>query len=212
VNRDRFPGYDVLSQVDTWDDVTKGVVLRRLGPPRALSFFSPDEEAIVRPLADRLLGLEEPPRPPVVEMLDARLSQDVGPGYRHDDMPDRPEAWRRSLHALEEDARKECGVPFADLETTRQRSVLERIRTTEGDWHGLPAAQLWTMWMSDLCTVFYSHPWAWNEIGFGGPAYPRGYRSHSLLSPREPWEVADADGSDPVPWARRVEDAQRRQS
>ena len=22
---------------------------------------------------------------------------------------------------------------------------------------------------------FYSHPWAWNEIGFGGPAYPQGY-------------------------------------
>ena len=29
--------------------------------------------------------------------------------------------------------------------------------------------------MRDLRRQFYAHPWAWNEIGFGGPAYPRGY-------------------------------------
>ena len=212
MTRRRFPGYDVLSQVDTWDDVTKGVVLRRLGPPRSLSFFTPEEEATLRPLVDRLLALEDPPSPPVVEMLDARITEGVGPGYRHDDMPDRPDAWRQSLHGLEEDAGKELGVRFCDMEPSRQRDLLERVRTADGDWHGLPAAKVWTMWMSDCCTVFYSHPWAWNEIGFGGPAYPRGYRSHSLLSPREPWETADSDSFDPVPWARRVEDAHDRQA
>ena len=29
--------------------------------------------------------------------------------------------------------------------------------------------------MRSVLAAFYSHPWAWNEIGFGGPAYPRGY-------------------------------------
>ena len=29
--------------------------------------------------------------------------------------------------------------------------------------------------MRSMLAAFYSHPWAWNEIGFGGPAYPRGY-------------------------------------
>ncbi len=29
--------------------------------------------------------------------------------------------------------------------------------------------------MRSVLSAFYSHPWAWNEIGFGGPAYPRGY-------------------------------------
>ena len=29
--------------------------------------------------------------------------------------------------------------------------------------------------MRVVLSCFYSHPWAWNEIGFGGPAYPRGY-------------------------------------
>ena len=39
--------------------------------------------------------------------------------------------------------------------------------------------------------LFYSHPTAWNEIGFGGPASPRGYvrldGDH-----RDAWEAAEA--------------------
>ena len=208
---ERFPGYDVLGQRHTWDPVTAGVVLGRLGPRPPLAFFTPDEEAVVRPLVDRLLGMDEPPRPPVVELLDAKLNERITPGYRHDDMPEEPEAWRRSIQGLEEDARKETGLAFGELEPARQRALLERIRTTEGDWHGMPASKLWTVWMNDCCTIFYSHPLAWNEIGFGGPAYPRGYRSHSLRSSREPWEVAEVDAFDPVPWARRVDEAQERQ-
>ncbi|HEX3976800.1 MAG TPA: hypothetical protein VHW96_11080, partial [Solirubrobacteraceae bacterium] len=48
------------------------------------------------------------------------------------------------------------------------------------------------------------HPWAWNEIGFPGPAYPRGYLNAGINA-RERWEVADHDDADPVPFARRVE-------
>ena len=29
--------------------------------------------------------------------------------------------------------------------------------------------------VQDCVTAYYSHPWAWDEIGFGGPAYPRAY-------------------------------------
>ena len=63
--------------------------------------------------------------------------------------------------------------------------------------------------MRYACGAFYSHPWAWNEIGFGGPAYPRGYK-HLALDGREPWEVAERDAEDPVPWAERAEAAKKR--
>jgi hypothetical protein len=63
--------------------------------------------------------------------------------------------------------------------------------------------------MRYACTAFYSHPWAWNEIGFGGPAYPTGYKSLGVDG-REPWEVAERDAFDPEPWAHRVERARRR--
>jgi hypothetical protein len=51
--------------------------------------------------------------------------------------------------------------------------------------------------MRDLLTVFYAHPWSWNEIGFGGPAYPRGYARLGVgLS--EEWEGEEAFELDPV--------------
>ncbi|HZC53738.1 MAG TPA: hypothetical protein VE441_14735, partial [Mycobacterium sp.] len=64
-------------------------------------------------------------------------------------------------------------------------------------WHDYPAAHVWSLWTRYACTAFYSHPWSWNEIGFGGPAYPRGYLNLGI-DRREHWEVADrgqvADG------------------
>jgi hypothetical protein len=62
------------------------------------------------------------------------------------------------------------------------------------------------MWIRYACVAYYSHPSAWNEIGFGGPAYPRGYKNLGL-DRREPWEVREVDDRDPVPWAARVEQA-----
>ena len=48
-----------------------------------------------------------------------------------------------------------------------------------------------------VLSAFYSHPWAWNEIGFGGPAYPRGY-ARLGAGQRESWEGAPAFERDPV--------------
>ncbi|MDQ2679511.1 MAG: gluconate 2-dehydrogenase subunit 3 family protein, partial [Candidatus Eremiobacteraeota bacterium] len=38
--------------------------------------------------------------------------------------------------------------------------------------------------------AYYAHPWAWDEIGFGGPAYPRAYMRLEHGEP-EPWEVRE---------------------
>jgi hypothetical protein len=57
---------------------------------------------------------------------------------------------------------------------------------------------VWSLWTRYACTAFYSHPAAWNEIGFAGPAYPRGYKNTGV-DRREPFEVRDAQpGDDPV--------------
>ena len=51
----------------------------------------------------------------------------------------------------------------------------------------MPVHRFWAMLMEDCITAYYSHPWAWDEIGFGGPAYPRGYMRLENGLP-EPWE------------------------
>jgi hypothetical protein len=43
----------------------------------------------------------------------------------------------------------------------------------------------------DITHAYYAHPVAWNEIGFGGPASPRGYVRMGL-DRRDPWEAVEA--------------------
>lgn len=194
--RGRFPGYDVVSQSSSWDDVTAATVLARLqvaGPP---VFFTAAEERAARPLFDRLLAQDEEPRIPVFEMVDARLAANQTDGWRHEDLPEDRQVWRQSLAALDTCAVKDQGELFGRLGRDDQLGLLEAVRT--GDrWQGLPATHLWDLWLRYACTAFYAHPWSWNEIGFGGPAYPRGYKNLGV-NRREPWEVADADGGDPL--------------
>jgi hypothetical protein len=50
--------------------------------------------------------------------------------------------------------------------------------------------RFWQMLMQDALEAYYAHPWAWDEIGFGGPAYPRAYTRLERGEP-EPWEVEE---------------------
>ena len=74
---------------------------------------------------------------------------------------------------------------------------MDAVQSAEQAWRGLPATRVWSLWTRYACTAFYSHPWAWSEIGFGGPAYPRGYGNLGM-DRREHWEVRDVfPGSSP---------------
>lgn len=206
----RFPGFDVLDEVRTWDPVTAGVVLARLGPPPRLRFFTVEEQATAGALFDQLLAQWDEPRVPILAMVDARLAEDETDGWRYADMPEDGPAWRDTLRFLDEDARAEFGRRFCECSRQEQGDLVQGVQdAVGGDWHGLPAKHVWSLWTRYACAAFYSHPWAWNEIGFGGPAYPRGYK-HMGLDAREPWEVADHAPHDPTSWGDRVEEAKRR--
>jgi len=210
-NKGRFPGFDVLDQVDVWDDVTAGVVLRRLALPGSLAFFTPTEVGIAGPLLDLLLAQDADPRVPVLELIDERLAVGETDGWHYDDLPEDGQAWRETLAALDADARQRHHRGFAELITAEQVALLQSVQDLAGDgkqWHGWQAARVWSLWTRYACTAFYSHPWAWNEIGFPGPAYPRGYLNPGVDS-RERWEVADQHGIDPVSFSERTERARR---
>ncbi len=205
----RFPGFDVTAQSPTWDETTKAVVIGRLATIPPIRFFTSQEEPTARALVDRLLAQDDDPKIPVLEMIDQRLVEQLGDGYRYEDLPEDPDAWRRSVHGFDSDARGSSGKPFWKLERGAQQDAIEEVRLTKGVWHGMPAPRLFSLWMRYVCSAFYSHPWAWNEIGFGGPAYPRGYKNLGL-DRREPWEVPERHEGDPLPWAERAEAARRR--
>ncbi len=210
--RGRFPGFDVLDQVHVWDDVTAGVVLARLAPPNDVAFFSAGERAIAEPLLDLLLGQDGEPRVPVLPLVDSRLALGETDGWHYDDLPEDGQCWRDTLAFLNEDSLAVHDGGFAEIDSSRRAALVQGVQDLaqeESDWHGYPAKQVWSLWTRYACTAFYSHPWAWNEIGFGGPAYPRGYLNAGLDA-RERWEVADHHDEDPMPFVDRTERARRR--
>jgi hypothetical protein len=194
----RFAGFDVLAQRDHWDDVTAQVVLARLQPPVPLRFFTELEARAAGALFDQLLDQRDEPRVPVLEMVDARLAAGQTDGWHFADLPHDDEAWRATLAALDDDAQRTHGRTFAECGWNDQSALLAHVADLGAEgWHGLRADRLWGLWTRYACTAFYSHPWAWNEIGFGGPAYPRGYKS-ARLDGREPWERPDIRPVDPL--------------
>jgi len=207
----RFPGYDVLEEVDSWDMVTAGVVLARLGPPPPIRFFTPTQQAVGAALFDQLLDQRSAPKVPVLELVDARLAEAITDGWRYEDMPEDGDAFRASFAYLDEDCVRATGQRFHQLAWDDQADFVQRIQDlsdAEEQWHGLPARHVWSLWTRYACAAFYSHPWAWNEIGFGGPAYPRGYKNLGI-DKREPWEVRDRVNREPIEIGQLVENERR---
>ena len=162
----------------------------------ALKFFTAAEEACAAALLDQITGQNEEPRVPVLQMIDARLAAGETDGWRYADMPEDSQAWRDTLSHLDGDAALRGGTAFADATSVDQMALLQAVQDLgSGKWHGLPAAHVWSLWIRYACTAFYSHPSAWSEIGFPGPAYPRGYKNLGV-GKREPFEVQDAQPAD----------------
>ena len=195
----RFPSMDVLAESRHWDDATRAVVLGRIETPPPIRFFSEREEATARALFDQLLDQHDEPRVPVANMVDQRLMLAETDGWHYDGMPPDGESWRLSLAHLDTDAGEQHSRAFHELRREDQARLLQAIvdRGSEA-WHGTPAARVWSLWTRYACTAFYSHPDAWNEIGFAGPAYPRGYKNLGI-DRREPFEVKDAHAHEDPP-------------
>jgi hypothetical protein len=196
----RFPGFDPLSQARRWDPVTAEAIAARVAPPAPVKFFTTAEEACARALLTLLTGQEDADLAvPVLEMVDARLTAGETDGWRYADMPEDGQAWRDTLACLDGDACQRYGTPFADAALEDQNRLVQAVQDLKsGDWHGMPAGHVWSLWTRYACTAMYAHPAAWAEIGFPGPAYPRGYKNAGV-DKLEPFEVRDArPAEDPV--------------
>jgi hypothetical protein len=191
----RYPGYDVLEQRGHWDEATRQVVLDRMHNIPTIKYFTLTEVEILQAVCDRVMPQDDRPkdqRIAIVPWIDQRCHFHLSDGTRFEEMPPDEIAWRWGLEGIDQTSWAMHGRHFVELEGEEQDSVLERIR--QGDppgevWQRMPASRFWTaILMRHIVGPYYAHPWAWNEIGFGGPAYPRGYASLNA-NRREPWEV-----------------------
>ncbi len=197
----RYPDFDVLTAVDTWDHATTKVVLARLEPPGPLRFFTAEQEPTLRAFCDTVLAQDGEPRVPVAEFVDDKLAAGRLDGYQYADMPDDRDTWRITLRGLDHSAAARATDSFAAAEPDTRERVIDdfaHARLSGGPWEELNVSRAWSVCLRSILAGFYSHPWAWNEIGFGGPAYPRGFMRLGPVSTTEPFERHGTTSEDPA--------------
>lgn len=198
-----YPGYNVLDKWSTpsWDDPTRQVVSERMSVTRSPRFFDAQLWRTAQALCHCIVPQAQAnPEIPLAAMVDDRLHSGIKDGFRDVRLPDAAQAWRVGLHAIDAESNARWGNCFADASAERQQLLLKDIQTGsvhDAAWQGMPPALFFSeRVLHDICATYYSHPHSWSEIGFGGPANPRGY-VRMYFDRRDPWEGKEAmpDGS-----------------
>lgn len=193
-----YPGFNTLQQNNFWDEATRKIVLDRVEKVPPIRFFTPEEALLMKAVCDRILpqdDRDESHKIPIVNIIDERLHSGRIDGYRFESMPPDPEAHRLGLLGITEVSQYMFQRQFVELTSLQQEAVLQTIH--DGDppagheiWQKMAVDRFWLLLVQDVVGAYYAHPYAWDEIGFGGPAYPRGYMRLENGEP-EPWEVEE---------------------
>ncbi len=191
--RTRYPSYDVLKEKEYWDEHTREIVLKRLGPFPDNKFLKKNEAEMIFIIAEHIVyDNRKEILDYVVHHLDNVLSSPIGEAQRKVEAPEQKNLVRKGLKAIEKLAKKQYGAPFTEIETQQQLSLLTGLHLGKAasleDWQVIPQKELFKKLATEIVTAYYSHPVVWSEIGYGGPAYPRGYvRVEKGLT--DPWEA-----------------------
>ena len=195
--RSPYPGYNVLDKWDSpsWNEQTRNVVRKRLQEVPSRQFFSEEEWVTLEAVCERLVP--QPDRPeypvPIVPWIDQQLAQQQGNGYRFEHMPPMRQAWRLGIAGIDEESERRFSQRFVGLTAEQQDELLHAIQqgnVQAGVWQDIPAERFFTILLKTVVGIYYAHPAAWNEIGYGGPASPRGYVRLGA-NQRDPWEAKE---------------------
>ncbi len=194
-----YPGYSTLAQKAFWDKTTRDLVLERVEHPPRLRFFNEHHAIFWEAVFDHILPQTDrvpERRIPIVPSLDDRLHEGRTAGYRFEDMPhDRDVYAKFGVEGIEAESHARFGRPFLEITHREQEIVLCALHDgrPEGGreiWQQMSVHRFWQLLTGDAIDAYYAHPWAWDEIGYGGPAYPRAYIRLERGEP-EPWEVEE---------------------
>ncbi|HEY8315064.1 MAG TPA: gluconate 2-dehydrogenase subunit 3 family protein [Candidatus Baltobacteraceae bacterium] len=190
-----YRGFSTLKQAQFWDEKTREVILDRVWNVPSIRFFSNEEATLLEAICDRVLPQDDRDtahKIPIVPQIDKKLYENIGDGYRYAAMPPDRDAFRLGLLAIETIAQARHGRYFVNLEVPEQEQILRSLHdgkpaAAHDIWARLPVHRFWMLLVGEAAEAYYAHPWAWDEIGFGGPAYPRAYMRLERGEP-EPWE------------------------
>jgi hypothetical protein len=194
-----YPDFNVLHEEEHWDPHTREIVTKRL----KTESFSP-HRFLTRPESDTLFRLctflLDDDRSPVISYVvhhfDTTLQSGIGESQRKIGIPQQSTLIRKGLKSLDLYCIERYGQQFISLKKEDQQDVIQQliqgnITIQPGDTQ-IPFKDWVDKIFTEAVAAYYSHPTIWSEIGYAGPAYPRGY-VRSELGLTDPWE-ATRDG------------------
>ncbi|MGE5583874.1 MAG: gluconate 2-dehydrogenase subunit 3 family protein [Bacillota bacterium] len=192
-DQSHYPGYNVLEQAEAWDEHSREIVKRRLESTPEFQFFNCREAELFGAVAATIIDDQ---RPAIVNYIsghaDNRLAGKIGESQRKVETPPESQLIRNGLKAIDFTAKNDYQKPFNELTPAQRQNILGRVERGElpnsGPWQGLPQKDLFAKILNLSVEAYYSHPTVWSEIGYGGPAYPRGY-VRVELGLIDPWEA-----------------------
>ncbi|WCR28666.1 gluconate 2-dehydrogenase subunit 3 family protein [Paenibacillus thiaminolyticus] len=188
-----YPSFDVMKERHEWDDHTQSIVMSRAKPNNVLHFLTPPEAGLIRRIGSLLVGDETPEVLDFVLVhIDRTLHQSPGESQRKAGVPEAPKLLRAGLHALEQADQALHSSSFMDLDAADQKQYLQDMSQSAakpiGIWNGIPQAELFRKLLNLTVEAYCSHPKVWSDIGYAGPAYPRGY-VRTQMGQLDPWEA-----------------------
>jgi hypothetical protein len=197
-----YPDYDVLEKWDTpsWNEQTRAVITKRLHQVPSREFFTELQYRTLEAVCDRVIPQPErsaQEKVPIAPWLDAKLKNNETNGTRYLPMPPQPECWRQGMNAIEAEAKLRFNRSFHALDPAEQDMLLRALDKGEAQAPGwgsqFPSQRFMrSVLLRDIVEIYYAHPSAWSEIGFGGPASPRGYLRLGT-NRRDSWEAEEGE-------------------
>lgn len=189
----RYPSFNVLDEKDEWDDHTQQIVTSRTHPIAGYQFLNEQEVEILRCLCSLLVNDDSPDLLEfVIGHFDQTLYSSPGEGQRKVGVPAAPELIRQGLNAIEQSSQHKYSVSFKELNTEQQKQMIQVISAARAEptevWNAMLQQALFEKLMRLTVEAYCSHPRVWSEIGYAGPAYPRGY-VRTQLGQLDPWEA-----------------------
>lgn len=188
----RYPKFDVMAQKEYWDKHTREIVERRLKDPRYQT-LSQSEVTTFLHLCKVLIGdNREHILDYIVSHFDNKLTVNLGEGQRQKGLPKFSDLLRFGLNAVDSHAKSIHGISFAQLTEQQQSGLIQQLISQDPkldiDGVRMKAKDFLTTIHTEAVAAYFSHPVVWSEIGYAGPAYPRGYvRTERGLT--DPWEA-----------------------
>lgn len=188
----RYPEFDVMDEAEAWDAHTRDIVQQRLVRPSAPKHLTRHEAETIRAIAQHLLYEDrEEILSFIVSHFDKMVGEPIGESERQVGVPPGDKLIKGGVAALDAVAKSRFGRKFlecdgaegAEILTDLQQGRLEAV----GPVSNIPQKQLFRKLLATAVEAYASHPRVWSDIGYAGPAYPRGYyRIERGL--RDPWE------------------------